>query len=235
MPQNGPIITSKSLSMNEKKKIFIVEDHRLFREGLKAMLSGNQAFEVVGESADGLEALRSIQKIKPDLVLLDLTMPIINGYSVLREIRRAFSDQVKVLVLSIHNSDQYVLQAFEEGADGYCVKDSSLEELRLAVRSVLDGKRYISPGIADKVLEGYVEHRRQLKPRSAWDSITSREKEVLKLIGEGYSNKQIATVLNISAKTVEKHRSSLMTKLDMHNAASLAAYAAERGLVTSNS
>ena len=221
--------------MSGKKKIFIVEDHQLFREGLKAMLSGHQAFEVVGESGDGLEALRYIQKIEPDLVLLDLTMPVINGYSVLREIRRRFSTRVKVLVLSIHNSDHYVLQAFEEGADGYCVKDSSLDELRLAVCSVLDGKRYISPGIADKVLEGYVEHSRQLKPKSAWDSITSREKEVLKLIGEGFTNKEIAKVLNISTKTVEKHRSSLMAKLDLHNAAALAAYAAERGLLSSNS
>ena len=221
--------------MSGKKKIFIVEDHQLFREGLKAMLSGHQVFEVVGESGDGLEALRSIQKIEPDLVLLDLTMPVINGYSVLREIRRLFSTRIKVLVLSIHNSDHYVLQAFEEGADGYCVKDSSLDELRLAVRSVLDGKRYISPGIADKVLEGYVEHSRQLKPKSAWDSITSREKEVLKLIGEGFTNKEIAKVLNISTKTVEKHRSSLMAKLDLHNAAALAAYAAERGLLSSNS
>ena len=116
--------------MTAKKKILIVEDHQLFREGLKAMLARTQAYEVVGESADGHEALRIIQKIKPDLVLLDLTMPIINGYSVLHEIRRAFGAQIKVLVLSIHNSDQYVLQAFEQGADGYCVKDSSFEEFR---------------------------------------------------------------------------------------------------------
>ena len=217
--------------MTAKKKILIVEDHQLFREGLKAMLARTQAYEVVGESADGHEALRIIQKIKPDLVLLDLTMPIINGYSVLHEIRRAFGAQIKVLVLSIHNSDQYVLQAFEQGADGYCVKDSSFEEFRLAVQTVLDGKRYISSGIAEQVLDGYVQHRRRLKPKSTWDSITAREKEVLKLIGEGFSNKQIAKVLRISIKTVEKHRSSLMAKLDMHNAAALAAYAVQKGLI----
>jgi DNA-binding NarL/FixJ family response regulator len=218
--------------MSAKKKIFIVEDHQLFREGLKAMLARSQTYDIVGESADGREALRQIQKIKPDLVLLDLTLPIINGYSVLQEIRRAFGSEIKVLVLSIHNTDQYVLQAFEQGADGYCVKDASFEEFCLAVRSVLDGKRYISPGIADQVLEGYVQHRRRLKPKSTWDSITAREKEVLKLIGEGFSNKQIAKVLSISIKTVEKHRSSLMTKLDMHNAAALAAYAVQMGLIS---
>jgi DNA-binding NarL/FixJ family response regulator len=219
--------------MTAEKKIFIVEDHQLFREGLKAMLARNPAYEVAGESADGREAIQLIQKIKPDLVLLDLTLPIINGYSVLQEIRRAFGNKIKVLVLSIHNSDQYVLQAFEQGADGYCVKDSSFDEFRLAVKSVMDGKRYISPGIADQVLEGYIRHgRRRLKSRSTWDSITAREKEVLKLIGEGFSNKQIAKVLSISTKTVEKHRSSLMNKLDMHNAAALAAYAVQRGLIS---
>ena len=218
--------------MTDRQKIFIVEDHQLFREGLKAMLARNPAYEVIGESSDGREAIRSLQKIKPDLVLLDLTMPIINGYSVLQEIRRAFGNKIKVLVLSIHNSDQYVLQAFEQGADGYCVKDSSFDEFRLAVQSVLDGKRYISPGIADQVLVGYIQHGRRLKSRSTWDSITTREKEVLKLIGEGFPNKQIASVLNISPKTVEKHRSSLMNKLDMHNAAALAAYAVKKGLIT---
>lgn len=204
----------------------------MFRDGLKAMLSGDQLLEVIGESADGHEALRSLQRNKPDLVLLDLTMPRIDGYSVLHEIRRVFADTVKVLVLSIHDSDYFVLKAFEEGADGYCVKDSSLAELRLAVRSVLDGKRYISPGIAEHVLAGYIENNsRKLKPKSAWDSITLREKEVLKLIGEGYTNKQIGEMLNISTKTVEKHRSSVMKKLDVRNAAALAAYAAEKGLL----
>jgi DNA-binding NarL/FixJ family response regulator len=220
--------------MTAKKRIFIVEDHQLFREGLKAMLARSQAFEVAGESADGHEAIRLIRKLRPDLVLLDLTLPIINGYTVLHEIRRIFGTTIKVLVLSIHNSDQYVLQAFEQGADGYCVKDASFEEFRLAVQSVLDGKRYISPGIADKVLEGYVQHRCRLKPKSTWDSITAREREVLKLIGEGFSNKQIAKVLSISVKTVEKHRSSLMSKLDLHNAAALAAYAVQKGLITTD-
>lgn len=213
------------------KRIFIVEDHQLFREGLKSMLSRQSAYEVVGESADGHKALQRIQKLKPDIILLDLTMPKINGYSVLREIRRQFSTNVKVLVLSIHDSDQHVLQAFEEGADGYCVKDSTFDALQRAINSVLAGKRHISPEIADKVLEGYTERSLRLKPKSAWDTVTHREKEVLKLIGEGYTNKKIASLLNISSKTVDKHRSSIMKKLDLHNAAALAAYAAEKGLL----
>ena len=196
------------------------------------MLAGYKGIEVIGESADGHEALKMIQKIKPDIVLLDLSMPKINGYSVMREIKRLFSVNIKILVISIHDSDHHVLQAFEEGADGYCIKDSSVEELRLAIRSVLEGKRYISPGIADQVMEGYLNGRRTLKEKSDWDTITQREREVLKLLAEGYMNKEIADFLTISVKTVEKHRANIMNTLDLHNAAALTAYAIEKGLVT---
>ena len=217
--------------MDSKKQIFIVEDHRLFREGLKAMLSPNPEYEIAGEAEDGLEAVRLIRKTKPDLVLLDLSMPRVSGFSVLREIKAAMPE-VKILVLSIHESDEYVLQAFEAKADGYAIKNSSREELRVAIRSVLDGKKYISPGVAGSVLEGYIDGRKTLKRRSALDTVTQREKEVLKLLGEGHQNKEIADLLNISVKTVEKHRANLMTKLDLHNAAALTAFAFEHGLIS---
>jgi DNA-binding NarL/FixJ family response regulator len=217
--------------MESKKLIFIVEDHRLFREGLKAMLSLEPGYEIIGEAEDGLEAVRLIRKSKPDLVLLDLSMPRMNGFSVLREIKGAMPE-VKILVLSIHESDQYVLQAFEALADGYAIKDSSREELRVAIRSVLEGKKYISPGIADSVLEGYLDGRKTLKTKSAFDTVTEREKEILKLLGEGYQNKEIAELVHISVKTVEKHRANIMAKLDLHNAAALTAFAFEHGLIT---
>lgn len=217
--------------MEAKKKIFIVEDHRLFREGLKAMLSPNPEYEIVGEAEDGLEAIRSIKKLKPDLVLLDLSMPRLNGFSVMREIKAEMPD-VKILVLSIHESDQYVLQAFEAKANGYAIKDSTREELRIAIRSVLEGKRYISPGITGSVLEGYLNGRKTLKSKSALDTVTQREKEVLKLLAEGYQNKEIAEMLCISVKTVEKHRSNLISKLNLHNAAALTAFAFEHGLIS---
>jgi len=217
--------------MEPKKQIFIVEDHRLFREGLKAMLSPGPEYEIIGEAEDGLEAIRLIRKSKPDLVLLDLSMPRMNGFSVLREIKGAMPD-VKILVLSIHESDQYVLQAFDAKADGYAIKDSSREELRMAIRSVLEGKKYISPGIADNVLEGCLDGRKTLKGKSALDTVTEREKEVLKLLGEGCQNKEIADLLYISVKTVEKHRANLMSKLDLHNAAALTAFAFEHGLIS---
>jgi DNA-binding NarL/FixJ family response regulator len=217
--------------MEPKKQIFIVEDHRLFREGLKAMLSPSQEYEIIGEAEDGLEAIRLIKKKKPDLVLLDLSMPRMNGLSVLREIKGSMPE-VKILVLSIHESDQYVLQAFEAKADGYAIKDSSREELRVAIRSVLEGKKYISPGVAGNVLEGYLDGRKTLKTKSALDTVTEREKEILKLLGEGYQNKEIADLVHISVKTVEKHRANIMAKLDLHNAAALTAFAFEHGLIT---
>jgi len=217
--------------MEPKKQIFIVEDHRLFREGLKAMLSPSQEYEIIGEAEDGLEAIRLIKKKKPDLVLLDLSMPRMNGLSVLREIKGSMPE-VKILVLSIHESDQYVLQAFEAKADGYAIKDSSREELRVAIRSVLEGKKYISPGVADNVMEGYLDGRKTLKTKSALDTVTEREKEILKLLGEGYQNKEIADLVHISVKTVEKHRANIMAKLDLHNAAALTAFAFEHGLIT---
>lgn len=216
--------------MEPKKQILIVEDHQLFREGLKAMLSPSPEYEIAGEAEDGIEAIRLIRKAKPDLVLLDLSMPRMNGFSVLREIKAAMPE-VKILVLSIHESDQYVLQAFEAQADGYAIKDSSREELRMAIRSVLEGKKYISPGIADSVLEGYLGGRKTLKSKSSLETITQREKEILKLLGEGYQNKEIAEMLSISVKTVEKHRANIMGKLDLHNAAALTAYAFEHGLI----
>jgi DNA-binding NarL/FixJ family response regulator len=213
-----------------RKRIFIVEDHQLFREGLKALLESIEEWQVVGEAGDGLQAVEHVPGLQPDLVLLDLSMPKMNGFSVLVELKRVLPE-LKVLVLSIHESDQYVLQAFESGANGYCNKDCSRDELRLAVRSVLEGRRYISPGIADSVLEGYLEGRKTLKSKSRWDAVTLREREVLKLLAEGHTNKEIARMLNISVKTVEKHRANIMQKLDLHNAASLTAYACQKGLV----
>jgi DNA-binding NarL/FixJ family response regulator len=214
-----------------KTAIVIVEDHRLFREGLKSLLADKTNFEIVGEAGDGLEALRCVRKRRPNLVLLDISMPKMNGISVMREIKSQFPE-IKILALTIHQSDHYVLEAFEAGANGYCLKDAGRSELMVAITSVLEGKKYISPTIADNVMEGYLTGRKKLKSRTSWDTITPREREVLKLLGEGYQNKEISDMLHISVKTVEKHRANIMNKLDLHNAAALTAYAIKHGLVT---
>ena len=194
------------------------------------MLGARDDIEILGEAVDGLEAVRQIRKAKPDLVLLDLSMPKMGGISVMKEVKRDSPD-TRILALTIHESDQYVLEAFDAGADGYCIKDTSRQELMLAIDSVLQGKTYISPGISDQVMEGYLIGRKKLKEDSRWDTVTQREREVLKLLAEGYTNKQIADFLSISVKTVEKHRSNLMGKLDLHNVAALTAFAIDKGLV----
>ena len=216
--------------MGTRKKIVIAEDHKLFREGLKSMLSARSDLHVVDEAQDGLEAIRCVKLNKPNLLLLDLSMPRLSGISVMKDIKSQFPE-VKILALTIHESDQYVLEAFEAGADGYCIKDAGRDELMVAIDSVLEGKTYISPGIADNVMEGYLEESKRLKTRTSWDTVTQREREVLKLLAEGYLNKEIAEFLHISVKTVEKHRANIMNKLDIHNVAVLTSYAIEKGLV----
>jgi RNA polymerase sigma factor (sigma-70 family) len=217
--------------MNTKSKIVLAEDHTILREGLKSLLSSSQDFEVIGEAADGREAIRCVEKLKPDLILIDLSMPRMNGMEAIREIRR-ISKEVKILVLTVHKSEEYVLATFKAGADGYVLKDATHEELLMAIQSVLKGRNYISPEISEKVLEGYLEGRKRLKSQTAWETLTPREREILKLIAEGYKNKEIAEELCISVKTVEKHRSNLMEKLNLHNVQALTAFAIEKGLVT---
>jgi DNA-binding NarL/FixJ family response regulator len=217
--------------MREKKKLVIAEDHRLLREGLKALLNASEKFEIVAEAEDGLEAVRCVDKFKPDLILLDLAMPKMNGLSAIKEIRSRFRD-TKILALTVHESEEYILEALKSGANGYCLKSAGRNELLSAIQSVLDGKSYLSPGVSQKVLEGYLEERKTVKSRSSWDTLTRREKDVLKLIGEDYKNKEIADYLCISIKTVEKHRSNLMRKMDLHSASALTAYAIQKGLVT---
>jgi DNA-binding NarL/FixJ family response regulator len=220
--------------MGDKKTVLIVEDHQLLRDGLKAMLSASNDYEVIGEAQDGQDAIRQIKSSKPDLVLLDITMPKVDGFSVLRAIKKE-RPGTRVLMLTVHESDQYVHEAFRAGADGYCLKDSSREEMFLAMRSALAGKMYISPSVAKSVMGAFLSGRETLPEKSAWESLTPREKEVLKLIAESYQNKEIAQILGISVKTVEKHRGNLIEKLDLHSSTALTAFAYEHGLIKRNS
>jgi DNA-binding NarL/FixJ family response regulator len=216
--------------MEKKKRIIIAEDHQILRDGLKAILDATEDLEVVGEAEDGLKAVRRIQELTPDLALLDLSMPRMDGLSVMKEIKSR-NPETKVIALTMHKDEEYVLEAFRSGANGYCIKSSGHDELLVAIRAVLSGKTYVSPEISDRVLEGYLETQKRIKEKSSWDTLTQREKEVLKLVGEGYRNKEIADYLCISVKTVEKHRANIMQKLDLHSASALTAYAIDKGLV----
>jgi len=216
--------------MLEKKRIVIAEDHTILRQGLKALLRSNDNLEVVGEAEDGLETIRCVEKKNPDLLLLDLNMPKMDGISVIKEVKKRHS-AIKIIVLTMHKQEEYILEAFKSGAEGYCLKASSHDELIMAIKAVLSDKFYISPEISEKVLEGFLEGQKSIKKRSSWDTLTQREREVLKLVAEDYQNKEIADYLCISVKTVEKHRANIMEKLDLHSASALTAYAIEKGII----
>jgi DNA-binding NarL/FixJ family response regulator len=217
--------------MNEKHKIIIADDNRILREGLRALLSSDPELEVVGEAEDGQKAIRVVEKSKPGLVLMDLSMPRVNGVYAIKEIKKR-SPKTKILVLTVHETDEYILATFQAGADGYALKDSTNVELRMAIKNVLSGKYFISPGILGRVIEGYLRNTKPLKSSTPWDTLTFREKGILKLIAEGYKNREVADFLCIRVKTVEKHRSNLMEKLDLHSVSSLTALAIEKGLIT---
>ncbi|MCG6919012.1 MAG: response regulator transcription factor [Deltaproteobacteria bacterium] len=217
--------------MREKGRIVIAEDHTILREGLRALLSSQESLEVVGEAGDGREAIRQVEELTPDLILMDLSMPKMNGVEAIREIKRRVPE-TRILALTVHKAEEFILEVLQSGADGYLPKDASSNELMMAIRSILMGKRYLSPSVSNVVIEGYLESRRTSESITPWDKLTKREREILKLIAEGHKNKDIAEYLCISVKTVEKHRANLMKKLDLHSAAALTAYAMERGLVT---
>ena len=217
--------------MEKPCRIVLAEDHAILREGLKALLSAESSMEIVCEAEDGREALRCVASHAPDLILIDLAMPKMNGLEAIREIRRRHSE-TRILVLTVHRSEEYVHAALEAGADGYVLKDSTHAELLMAIRHVLSGKRYLGPGASEMVIEGYLEGWKSLGRKSILDTLTQRERETLKLIAEGYRNREIADFLCISVKTVEKHRGSLMRKLDLHNSAALTAFAVEKGLLS---
>ncbi len=217
--------------MNGKRRIMIVENHTLLRAGLRVLLTQDANLEVVGESDNGRDAIKMAVKLMPHLILTDLNMPGMNGIEATRAIKMLLPD-TKVLVLTVHKTDEYIHESLKAGADGYILKDATHHELSVAINSILNGKTYLSPDISERVVSGYLNPGGSTNVTSSWDTLTIREREVLKLVAEGHPNRYIAEYLSLSVKTVEKHRSNLMKKLDLHNASTLTAYAIEKGLVT---
>jgi RNA polymerase sigma factor (sigma-70 family) len=216
--------------MKKKLNIVLADDHTILREGLRALLTVDSNFQIVAEARDGREAVRFVEKLGPDLLLMDLSMPRMSGMDAIREIKKR-QPQTKIIALTVHKTEEYLLTTLQAGADGYVLKDATHDELIMAIKNVMGGKSYLSPGVSEKIIEGYLEGKESTRSLSSWESLSQREREVLKLIAEGYKNKEIAEELCISLKTVEKHRANLMKKLDLHNAAALTVYAVDRGLV----
>lgn len=210
--------------------IVIAEEQTLVREGLRSLLSSDERYLVIGEAEDGFQAVRYANKLKPDLVLMNLSMPKLSGPSAIREIKRNHP-KPKIIALTLHTSDESIQGAFNAGADGYCLKNDTQVELLTAVRRVLEGKKYLSPEISGKILNGYLD-KRVKSETSSRDDLTPREVEVLKLVAEGHTSPEIGAYLGISPKTVDKHRANMMKKLDLHTAAALTAYAIKKGLVS---
>ena len=216
--------------MESKRKIVIAEDHTILRAGLRALLAAQNGLEVIGEAGDGREAIRKVDTLQPDLLLIDLSMPKLNGIDAIREIKSQHP-KIKIIVLTVHKSDEYIIAALRAGANGYMLKDASQNELLLAIDYVINGKTFLSPSISDKLVDAVLNTDKKDKPAAGLDNLTAREREILKLVAEGNTNKKIACHLCISLKTVEKHRSNLMKKLDLRNTAALTAYAIEKKMV----
>ena len=221
--------------MTTPMRIVLVEDHRILREGLRAIFASERDLKLVGEATDGLEGIQQAKELQPDLLILDLSMPRMDGLAALKEIKRV-APKTRVLIMTAHRNEEYIFRAIDNGADGYLLKDASAAEMLLAVRSVLAGERYLSAAVATQVVAAFLNRKagaeRPAGPRSALDTVSEREREVLKLVAEGYRSREIGELLCISEKTVEKHRANLMRKLSVKTASALTAFAIEKGLVT---
>jgi DNA-binding NarL/FixJ family response regulator len=214
-------------------RILLAEDHTIVRKGLRSLLDGEAGIRVVGEAADGREAVAKVGQLLPDVVVMDIAMPALNGLEATRQIRNRFP-KVKVLILTMHADEEYIPQVLQAGASGYVVKQAAPEELVSAVQAVYQGELFLSPSISRTVTQEYARQAEASTGQDHDDPLTPREREVLQLIAEGQPPRQIAHLLCISIKTVETHRAHLMGKLDAHSTAELTQYAIRKGIVRTN-
>jgi len=205
-------------------RVLLADDHQIVRQGLRRLLEA-AGHEIVGEASDGREALKLARTLCPDIAVLDLSMPLLNGLDAGREMRR-FAPGIKIILLTMYTDKAYVLQALRAGARGYVLKTQAAEDLILAIRQILRGETYLSPGVAASVVDAVLENA-----SAAADPLTARERQILQLVAEGNTTKEIAKLLNVSFKTAESHRNHIMKKLDIHEVAGLVRYAIRQGLL----
>ncbi|MBN2326294.1 MAG: response regulator transcription factor [Candidatus Omnitrophica bacterium] len=212
-----------------KIKIILADDHSIIREGLRPLLEKEEDMEVIGEAETGRQALQLVEKLNPDVVIMDISMPDLNGIEAARRIQQDFP-QCKIVALSVHTDNQYVARMIQAGASGYLPKNCAFKELSAAIREAINGKTYLSPKVVDSV----VQYLKKMSPDSdsAAALLTPREREILQSLAEGKLTKEIASTLNISERTVEAHRQNIMTKLDMHSIAELTKYAISQGIIS---
>jgi DNA-binding NarL/FixJ family response regulator len=217
-------------------RILLADDHALVRAGIRALLQNLPEVEVVAEAGDGREALRLIEQYQPDLVLMDIAMPGLNGLEAAARLKKDFPG-ARLIILSMHTNEEYVWQALQSGARGYLLKDANLSELEIAVQAVMRGEMYLSPAVSRQVVDDYIQRVGGQTGEGGEEPggqvrLTPRQREILQLIAEGHTTQAIAQTLNISVKTVETHRAQLMERLDIHDVAGLVRYAIRIGLVS---
>jgi two-component system response regulator NreC len=211
-------------------QVLLADDHLVVRKGLRAILERQSGIDVVGEAADGREAVSLSESMTPDVVIMDITMPHLNGIDATAQIVKR-NPRIGVVILSVHSDETYILRALNAGAKGYLLKDSAETDLVKAVDTVALGKPFFSPAIAEALLEDYMRFLHQRNLEDSYDLLTDREKEILQSLAEGKANKEIASLLNLSVYTVETHRSNLMQKLGLHNTAEIVLYAVRKKII----
>jgi two-component system, NarL family, response regulator NreC len=214
-----------------KVRVLIADDHGIVRQGLRLQLEQHEEFQVVGEASDGREAVRLAEELGPDVVIIDIAMPNLNGIQATAQIVKK-NARIKVIILSMHSDEGYVTRSLSAGAKGYLLKESAQIDLYRAVQVVAQGKSFFSPAIANTLLEDYMRQLQQRGLEDTYDLLTDREKEVLQMLAEGKSNKDIAQELNVSPYTIETHRNRLMQKLNLHSATDIVLYAVRKKIIS---
>jgi two-component system, NarL family, response regulator NreC len=216
--------------MLTKVRVLLADDHTILRAGLKMMLNAQPDIEVVGEASDGRQAISEAQRLAPDVILMDITMPECNGIEATKQVKRLLPE-VRVLVLTMHENEEYLFQMLRAGAAGYMLKEAADTELISAIRVVSSGRFYLSPAAQAMMVSDYLQRVRTGEEKDSYSALTEREREILKLVAEGFTNNQIGEQLFISPKTVDTHRTHIMDKLNLHSRAELVKYAMRRGLL----
>jgi DNA-binding NarL/FixJ family response regulator len=222
---------SMEMHVMNRIRILLADDHGVVRQGLRAILERQPAFEIVGETGDGRDAVALSEALDPHIVIMDIVMPRLNGIEATSQIVRE-SPRTRVIILSMHSDETYLLRAITAGAKGYLLKDSAEVDLVRAVQAVSEGKPFFSPEITRTLLDDYMRYLQQRNLEDSYELLTYREKEVLQLLAEGKSNKDVATALDLSTYTVESHRTNLMRKLGLHNTAELVLYAVRKKIIS---